>query len=581
MSKNVKYILALIILSYFFLFFGNNLVSLSNPDEVFYVQTAKEMAQRHSWMTPILFDQPQFEKPVLIYWLLRIAFLIFGLSSFSARFFPACFALFGIIAVYLLSKLLFGEEKKAFVSALVLLSSCFYIGLARTVFTDMVFSVLILFSLLSFTWGYIDKRRKRTGILLFFVSGALAVLTKGPLGLLIPFMSVVVFLLLARRMRFIHSRSQNRKPFQATDGVCDRFSISLQETEGFSLRSFILCKDTLWGVIIFLAIALPWYIFMIAKYNQGFIHEFFYNDHYRRLVEAEHSGNDTWYFYPFTMIGCMFPWSLFVGGALFYTLWHIRKINESNLFLICWITLTLLIFQFAHSKLTSYIFPMFPALAMVCGNFIFSSMKDKGRQRPFFILSGLMWFISLIILVGIIILGLKFSHYLSSPRPVYFLISILILWLGTVGLSLINNKTFMIFYLFCLFVPLLMGVIPFIYRDVEPYFSSKYACEYLLNNYTLNKETYLLCSKDFARGTRFYTDMKVAVFGGGRFFSPHPIPFLNSDEKIKEFLHKQPLTFAFLKKSSLGDLKRIASEEFEYQVLKNIGNQTIIKIQSK
>lgn len=156
MKNNVRYILILVILAYFFFFFGNGIVSLTSPDEVFYTQTAKEMSQQHTWMTPILFNEPQFEKPILTYWLLRIAFLMFGINSFSARFFPACFALGGIITVYFFAKLLFREEKKAFISALVLLSSCFYIGLARTVFTDMVFSVLILFSLLGFYWGYID-----------------------------------------------------------------------------------------------------------------------------------------------------------------------------------------------------------------------------------------------------------------------------------------------------------------------------------------------------------------------------------------------------------------------------------------
>jgi len=545
MNKDVKYILVLIILAYFFFFFGNGLVSLTSPDEVFYVQTAKEMTQHHSWMTPILFDEPQFEKPILIYWLLRIAFLIFGISSFSARFPPACFALGGIIAVYFFAKLLFREEKKGFASALVLLSSCLYIGLARTVFTDMVFSVLILFSLLSFYWGYVDERHKRTGIILFFVFSALAVLAKGPLGLLIPLMSVIVFLLLARRIKFI------------------------------------LCKDAFLGLIVFFAIALPWYIFMAAKYNQGFMREFFYNDHYRRLIEAEHSGNDTWYFYPLTMMGCMFPWSIFVGAALVYTLWHMRKINNSNLFLACWIAVTIIIFQFAHSKLTSYIFPMFPALAMICGNFIHDSITDKGRQRQFFVCSVLTWFISILIISGIIVFSLKFSYYLSSLRPDYFLISALILWLVITEFCLLKNKSFMVFYLFVFFVPIFMLVVPFIHRDIEPYFSSKYACEYLLNNYSQNAKAYLLCSKNFVRGTRFYTDMKVAVFAGSNFFSPHPIPFLDSDDKIKEFLHQQPLIYSFLKKSHLEDLKRVASDKFEYQVLKNIGDQYIVKIQQK
>lgn len=531
----MKYIWVLVILSYFFFFFGNGLVSLTSPDEIFYTQTAKEMLEHHSWMTPILFDEPQFEKPILVYWFLQLAYLMFGISSFSARFFPACFALGGIIAVYFFTKLLFREEKKAFVSAFVLLSSGLYIGLAKMVFTDMIFSVLILFSLLSFYWSFIDERHKRTGIILFFVFSALAVLAKGPLGLCIPLITIIFFLLLAGRIKFI------------------------------------FCKDTFWGSIIFLAIALPWYILMVSKYNQTFTHEFFYNDHYRRLIEAEHRGNDTWYFYPLNMIGAMFPWSIFVGAALFYTFRSLRKTNIANLFLASWITVTFLIFQFAHSKLSSYIFPMFPALAMSCGNYIL--------ERRFFVCSLLTWVTSFLLFIcGIIIFGLKFSHYLSSLRPFYFLISVLILWFGITGFYLLKNRSFGVLYLFSCFVPIFMGVIPFIHKDIEPYFSSKYACEYLLTNASPDKGAYLLCSKNFVRGTRFYTDMNVAVFSSNNFFSPHPIPFLNSDDKIKEFLHRQPLTYGFLKKSSLEDLKRVTSNKFEWQVLKNIGNQYIVKI---
>jgi len=547
MNKNVKYILILTVLCYFYFFFGNNLFSLTSPDEVFYVQTAKEMLANNTWMTPILFDSPQFEKPVFIYWLLRSAFLIFGINSFSVRFFPALFGFIGIITVYFFAKLLFKEEKKAFLSSLVLLSSCLYIGLARTVFTDMVFSVFILLSLFSFYCGYLDQRRKGLGILFFFIFSALAVLTKGPLGLIIPLAIIVVFLILARRIKFI------------------------------------FCKYTLWGLVIFSAIALPWYILMTVKYGNGFIHEFFYNDHYRRLIVAEHRRHDTWYFYPLTTLGCMFPWSFFVITALFYFFRSKNLTNTSNLFLACWIVVTFFIFQIARSKLTSYIFPLFGGLAIISGGFIYDMIIDKARRKQFFAISGALWFIFLLILICTIAALFKFSYYLSSLWPAYLLVFIFMLWLVIAIFNFINKRALAIFYMFVLFLPVFMSIIPFIYKDAEPYFSSKYACDYLLKNYSLDKNAYLLCSKDFARGTRFYTDMKIAVFApdGGNYFSPHPIPVLDASAKTEEFLRQQPVTYGFLKESSLDDLKGVMGEDLELQVLNKIGNEYIIKIQSK
>ena len=277
-------------------------MSLTNPDEVFYAQTAREMGQHNSWLIPYLFGAPQFEKPVLLYWLLRAGFALFGSTSFAARFFPALFGCLGVIAVYLLAFMGFQNEKKAFISSLILLSSGLYIGLSRTVFTDLTFSIFILFSLLSFYWGYSRNDRKGAGVILFFAFSSLAVLTKGPLGFLVPALIVLVFLLLRKDL------------------------------------GFLLCGHSLWGLGIFIAAASPWYIFMISRYGASFTHEFFYNDHVRRFLAAEHPKNDTWYFYPSTMIGCMFPWSLFVLAGLVALFMGLRKDRSAfRIFLLSWI----------------------------------------------------------------------------------------------------------------------------------------------------------------------------------------------------------------------------------------------------
>lgn len=203
-------VLFLIAASYFFFMFGNGILSLTEPDEVFYSQTAREMTQQHSLFTPYLFGQPQFEKPVLFYWLLQASYALLGETSFAARFFPALFAVLGLLAVYWLGILGFRDRKKAFFSALLLMSSGLYAGLARTVLIDMVFTVLILYALLSFFWAYTQSERRGAGMILFFVFSALAVLAKGPLGAAITLGTVVSFLFIKRNMRFLFSRESLR-----------------------------------------------------------------------------------------------------------------------------------------------------------------------------------------------------------------------------------------------------------------------------------------------------------------------------------------------------------------------------------
>ena len=159
----------LLVLCAYLFFFKLGSMALTDPDETFYAQTAKEMLQQHSWMTPYLFGQPQFEKPIFLYWLLKIGFIIFGINSFAARFFPALFGIIGVVAVYLLGRIGFKDKQKAFISALVMMTCGLYIGLARTVFTDLIFGVFILLALLFFYWGYVFEKRKCPGIFLFFI----------------------------------------------------------------------------------------------------------------------------------------------------------------------------------------------------------------------------------------------------------------------------------------------------------------------------------------------------------------------------------------------------------------------------
>jgi len=543
-KRNFRRILLLLLMSYVFFVLGNGIVSLTSPDEVFYVQTAKEMVQHNTWLTPYLFGAPQFEKPVFLYWLLRTAFVIFGISGFSARFFPALFATIGVIAVYFLSLLGFKNEKKAFIVSLVLMSNGLYVGLARTVFTDMVFSVFISLSLLSFFWGYSAEKNKGLGISLFFVFSGMATLTKGPLGILLPFLTVVSFLSIRKELKYLFS------------------------------------KHSLWGIFIFVVVAVPWYVFMINKYGSAFIGEFFYNDHLRRFIEAEHAANDKWYFYPFATIGCMFPWSLYAVVSLIYLFMNLKKDTlPIYVFLACWVAVVFIIFQSAHSKLISYIFPIFPALAVITGDFIYEKIALKSYRRIFYSVSLATVFILMLLPLVLFVFLLKYQSYLSSRMPVYAFCLLFSIFIFTILFFILRKNLLKAIYSFAFLIPILLLLVPFIHKEIEPYLSSKDACEYLLRNYKV--ENSILCSKSFARGVRYYTDKEVAIANpyGKNFFSPHPIPFLNDDIKVRDFLKKQSVTYCILKKSSIEDVKRAVFNHGDFTLLNIIGNEYIVKIE--
>lgn len=542
MAQNkLKNIFILLLLSYIFLMLGNGALSLTNPDEVFYTQTAKEMIEQKTWSTPYLFGAPQFEKPIFLYWAMRVAFLIFGISSFGARFAPAFFGVLGVIALYYLGLLGFKNDKKAFFAGVVLASCGLYIGLSRTVFTDMIFSVFILLSLLSFYAGYAQPSRKGIGIICCFVFSGLAVLTKGPLGFFIPSLVIISFLMIRGEVKFL------------------------------------LCKYSFWGILAFIGVSFPWYILMIQKYGVTFTQEFFYNDHIRRILEAEHKGNDTWYFYPMSMVGCMFPWSLYSLGACVSMFKNQRRENPIYLFLSCWIIFTFIIFQFAHSKLVSYIFPLFPALAMITADFIYDSAANKGRV--FFIISVIM-LLALLLMPPALIIGIPYyAHYISSKVPIYILAGAFMLLTLMFAFFLFRRRFFKVMFITSLLVPTILFAAFYMHSDAEPFVSSRNICKYLMDNYSVGDK--VISSKVYARGVKYYTGKEIAVMEirGRNYFSPHPIPFLDSEEKVREYLKGGDVIYCVLRKSGAKHMQTLAGKEFKFTLLKVIGDEYLVKME--
>ena len=547
MTKNLKYVLLLLLLSYVFLMLGNGVLDLTNPDEVFYTQTAKEMVQQKTWTVPYLFGQPQFEKPIFTYWCLRLGFILFGVTSFSARFFPALFGIIGILALYGLGVLGFGDKKKAFISSFILMSGGLYIGLSRTVFTDMIFSVLILLSMVAFFWGYVKPNKKALGLVLFFIFSGFAVLAKGPLGIMLPVLSVILFLWMRKELKFF------------------------------------FCRYSALGFLLFCIIAVPWYLDMIKQFGSVFIQEFFYNDHLRRIIEAEHTSNDSWYFYPLSMVLCMFPWSFFTAISFFHFSKKVKIQGGLPIYqyLFSWMVIVLLVFQVAHSKLVSYIFPLFPALALITGDFIHNAITEN-KTRTLSVISFISWATILVVPIGLIVSIVRFSEYIPSRLPVYCFIIFYIVLLG-VMLFFIKQKKFMLnMCLLAIQLPLMLIFVFFNRNSLNIYAASKQAAQYLAAD-AVTGGNKILCAKFLARGVRFYTDKDVAVIdmGGSNFFSPHPVPYLNTPQKVSDFLKTQQVTYCIVTKSSLKALENIVQADLKLEKLKTIGDEHVVKVSVK
>src|SRR5512140_1257762 len=119
-SRHAVTLLVLAGIAWLVLMAGNGLLSLTDPDEVFYAETAREMLQHRTWTVPYIFDAPQFEKPILYYALTAAGFKAWGDTAGTARLWPGVFALAGVLATYICSFLMFRDRLAAFLAAIVL-----------------------------------------------------------------------------------------------------------------------------------------------------------------------------------------------------------------------------------------------------------------------------------------------------------------------------------------------------------------------------------------------------------------------------------------------------------------------------
>jgi 4-amino-4-deoxy-L-arabinose transferase-like glycosyltransferase len=275
----------------------------------------------------------------------------------------------------------------------------------------------------------------------------------------------------------------------------------------------------------------------------------------------------------------MCPWSLFVLASLAYLPVYLKKKENSfYLFLSCWIGVIFFIFQIARSKVSNYILPVFPAIAVLMGAFIYDTLLISRRRITFYALLGTL-FVIFIMPAGIIVASIKQSAYLTDKMPVYLFAAAFFMLALIAAYFLFRNKLLQCVYALSLFVPVFLCIMPFVQNNFGAYMSSREASEYLVNNYSVNNA--ILCSKVLVRGVKYYTDKDVVVLDmpGRPLFSPHSITFLNTEEQIADFLRKQGTTYCILKKAGFKAVERIAGEGFRRTLLKIMGDHYILKVE--
>ena len=175
-------------------------MGLTDRDEGRNAEAGREMLETGDWISPTFNYEPRFAKPVLVYWLMSLSYRWFGVDEFSARLPSAVFGLGLILLQYLFLSRFFGRAVGLF-GALMLLLNIQMIGLGRMVLTDSVLIFFTTLSLFSFWLGFHGRSNERWWRWMFYLGMAMATLAKGPVGFLVPLVTVALYLTATRQWR--------------------------------------------------------------------------------------------------------------------------------------------------------------------------------------------------------------------------------------------------------------------------------------------------------------------------------------------------------------------------------------------
>ena len=349
-------LMALLVLFVYFWNLGS--YGLIDPDEGRYSEIPREMLESGDFVTPRLNYVKYFEKPVLHYWLTAGAFSLLGQGEFAARLVPALCGLGGCLLTFFLARRMTGSARAGGYSALVLAGTLLWFGVSRLNIIDMTLSFFFTAALFGYGMWLSDGERPSGSpwLLLFYAGMALATLSKGLVGVVLPGGIAVLHLLFARRWRDLP-------------------------------RIFPLL-----GIALYFALTVPWF-WAVCRANPDFFDFFFIREHLLRYLTKVHGRHEPFWFFVPILLAALVPWTGMLLEALHAARgkWGLLS-RTSGLFLGVWFAVPFLFFSLSSSKLIPYIAPCMPPLAILIGTAL--EILSRGRSgsvsmsRRFVVLNG-------------------------------------------------------------------------------------------------------------------------------------------------------------------------------------------------
>ncbi len=400
---------------------------LWDDDEPKNAACGREMYEEGNWTVPMYNNELRPHKPVLLYWAMIASYATVGVTEFGARLPSALAGIVTVLLCYQLGRKLY-DDWAGLAAGVLLASGLMFAVLSRAATPDGVLIVCITGSLWCFASGVAELRgghfskvspAEKAGGGLFdgqalplgWTAGmygciGLAVLAKGPIGVLLP-MSITGLYAVLARARF-------ERPGGAT-GWKQAASHALALVAPWRLWSIARGMRVWTGAAIAGCVALPWYAAVTYATGGEWLAGFLGTHNMHRFMRPMEGHSGPVFYYLIAIMAGFFPGSCFLPVALVRAVREQRgdaRLQQSHLFLLCWVACYLIVFTAAATKLPNYIVPCFPAVALLTGCWLADAARSGAGQR-FWLRLGL----SSLAVVGVVLTaGLAYvaSRYLDS-----------------------------------------------------------------------------------------------------------------------------------------------------------------------
>lgn len=440
-----KYLILLFIVMIPLFSLGLSNHGLWSADEPRVAEIGREMTANGNWAVPMLNQKPFLEEPPLYYGALALTFkALGGVSDKVARIPSALFAFATVLVLFFLANSIFGP-RVALLSGLILATTGEYFRVAHWIIVDSALTFFVVSAMALFITGYLSEngRKKLLCYALVYVASTLAFYSKGFIGIVIPGLGILAFLVAERNFKEI-------------------------------------LRMRLWlGALIFVVMTLPWFIALWQQAGTEYLNVFFVHNHLQRFLPASMAGrisggasghHQPFYYYITEFPSSFLPWSILLIPVLYHAFSKSGQPSETGmladkvrLFAKCWFFAGIVFLSIASTKRVLYLMPIYAPMSLLTALYIDFTLTSESLNR---IGEIFLWvFDILLVVIGIALMPayyyLKKVYLLGMPSGFLawvLVISVLVTAIALAGAFYLHRRN-LVRYWISIIIPIVLVLI--------------------------------------------------------------------------------------------------------------------------